>query len=214
MDIFKAIFASDDEESDDEGEASGKIPDESPSTTSPLPPVGFDLQTTQTASSELPTVSRSLFSPDSVPQDPSTFRPKFIPKSQREGKPSKSSHSDSVKSKSDKARRSLVSFGMDADGEEGLNVVPDLKKRKKKDKDRDKTKKRAREGDDEEPEPKRQHAKIPAAPAREEEEEWIEKTPPPLIQSAMPLSLSVPSRPSATDGTTSSRARPKASDFM
>ena len=110
MDIFKAIFASDDEDSDDEQEKEPE-PDEQP-----------DLPPSSTSRSSLVGLVT-----DDIPVDFSTFKPTFIP---REGKSNKSKHKEKSKEKSkEKKERKerkekkekkgvLVSFVMDDDGTE------------------------------------------------------------------------------------------------
>ena len=126
MDIFKAIFASDDEESDDEQEKELE-PDEQPD----LPPSS---------------TNRSLVGPvtDDIPIDLSTFKPTFIP---REGKSKKSKDKERSKEKKEKKKEKkgvLVSFAMDEDGTETAEPKQSKDRPKKKRKD----KKEAEGGDD------------------------------------------------------------------
>ena len=104
MDIFKAIFASDDEDSDDEPEK-GPQPDEQPDFPS--------LSTNRSSLVGLVT--------DDTPVDLSTFKPTFIP---REGKSTKSKDKEKSKEKKDRKKEKkekkgvLVSFAMDDDSTE------------------------------------------------------------------------------------------------
>ena len=130
MDIFKAIFASDDEDSDEEQEKEPE-PDEQPD----LPPSSTNLS------------SLAGLVTDDTPVDLSTFKPTFIP---REGKSNKSKHKEKSKEKlRDKKGKKekkgvLVSFVMDDDGTEAAQL--------KQSKDRPTKKKKVKkegEGDDE-----------------------------------------------------------------
>jgi len=107
MDIFKAIFASDDEDSDDEPEK-GPQPDEQP-----------DLPSLSTNCSSLVGLVT-----DDTPVDLITFKPTFIP---REGKSTKSKDKEKSKEKKERKKEKkekkekkgvLVSFAMDDDSME------------------------------------------------------------------------------------------------
>lgn len=119
MDIFKAIFASDDEGSDDEQEKEPE-PDEQPD----LPPSSTNL------SSLVGLVT------DDIPVDLSTFKPTFIP---REGKSNRSKDKEKSKAKSKEKKEKkkekkgvLVSFAMDDDGTEATTQPKQSKDRPKK----------------------------------------------------------------------------------
>ena len=123
MDIFKAIFASDDEDSDDEeGE-----PEEDNGPT-PLPTTnGRDLSTGFTPATV-------IF--DDTPVDTNTFKPTFIP---REGKDKKTKNEEKSKEKKrekkDKKKEQksvLVSFEVDEDGDEGAELKQPKDRPKKK----------------------------------------------------------------------------------
>lgn len=126
MDIFKAIFASDDEDSDDEQEKEAE-PDEQPD----LPPSS----TNRSSLAGLVT--------DDIPVDLSTFKPTFIP---REGKSKKSKDGERSKEKREKKKERkkekkekkgvLVSFAMDEDGMEIAQTKPSKDRPEKKRKDR------------------------------------------------------------------------------
>jgi len=111
-----------------------------------------------------------------------------------------------------KVKQSLVSFGDDDDGAESLHVVvaAETKKSKKK-KGKDKEKKRGREDEEDEKRPKRVRPAITTTTSAlpENEDEWVEKTPPPLAPGptnaeSLRLGPKDSHRPN----------RPKASDFM
>ncbi|KAF6761784.1 DUF1604 domain-containing protein [Ephemerocybe angulata] len=132
MDIFKAIFASDDEDSD--GEDDQKEGDE-------------EDNDGEAGTGQLKSLTQELKLQDTGPVDPTTFKPMFIP---REGK-AKATHkvgdegrSKEKKEKKEKKKKDkksvLVSFAMDEDGEDlGLG-------KPQKDKDRPKKKRKEKEG--------------------------------------------------------------------
>jgi G patch domain-containing protein 1 len=121
MDIFKAIFASDDEDSDQEE----KEPEE-----------GNELDPTNDRDSGTGFTPATVIFDDS-PVDTNTFKPTFIP---REGKSNKAKKEDKSKDKKDKKKKEkksvLVSFEMEEDGAEGaeLRQPKDRPKKKRKDK--------------------------------------------------------------------------------
>ncbi|KAK0466836.1 uncharacterized protein EV420DRAFT_1617123 [Desarmillaria tabescens] len=116
MDVFKAIFASDDEDSDDEKGEKKDEEIEAPKDLTPTPALA-------------PAPSQ-----DSGPVDMSTFKPTFIP---REGKEKdKEKSKEKKKKKKDKEKKSvLVSFAMEEDMG-GADVPPPARKKKRKDKDK------------------------------------------------------------------------------
>ncbi|KAF7770333.1 hypothetical protein Agabi119p4_6307 [Agaricus bisporus var. burnettii] len=130
MDVFKAIFASDDEESDDEKEEDV-----------PEPEVPASSKEVVNGSSG---PSHSLL--DDKPVDMTTFRPTFIP---RENKVKKSKDEDEGKEKKGKKHKKdkkkkdkgpLVSFDVDEDGVEGLSLKVTSEERSKKRRKKDKKK--------------------------------------------------------------------------
>lgn len=132
MDIFKAIFASDDEDDGDDGEG----PEEQNDAVD-------DDQT-----GNLKSLTKELKLHDTGPIDPATFKPTFVP---REGKAKSTGDSDTHRSKEKKEKKEkrkkdkktvLVSFQMDEDGEDlGLgNPTRERDRPKKKRKDREKRK--------------------------------------------------------------------------
>lgn len=125
MDVFKAIFASDDEDSDDEkDEKKDEDPEalvEAPKDLTPMPmPAPKD-----------PVPSQAQIS---GPVDMSTFKPTFIP---REGKEKdKDKSREKKKKKKEKEKKSvLVSFAMEEDMG-GADVPLPTKKKKRKEKDK------------------------------------------------------------------------------
>ena len=184
MDIFKAIFASDDEDSDEDDDE--KPNEAATSNASGLPPP-ISPRSSNLSTLPPPSNTADIIPDDSAPIDPSSFRPTFVPKSQREGKRSKASGptASGAKSKSSRKgepKRALVSFGMEEDGDDGLSlsVVPEARK-KKKDKPKDrhgesqKEKKRTRDVDTAELSSKRSRVSEPTY--ADDEGEWVEKPP-------------------------------------
>ncbi|KAF9454369.1 hypothetical protein P691DRAFT_656211 [Macrolepiota fuliginosa MF-IS2] len=132
MDVFKAIFASDDEDSGDEKDDVEEPEPEVTKEEAPNGPAG---------------PSHSLL--DDKPVDLSTFKPTFIP---REGKAKKTNDKDRSKEKKEEKKKKkkerkgpLVSFDVDEAGVEGLSLRVSSNERPKKKKKKDKGK---REDDD------------------------------------------------------------------
>lgn len=138
MDVFKAIFASDDEESDEEKDDDVDEPDVSASkkavTNGTLEP------------------SHSVL--DDKPVDLMTFKPTFIPRKGKAKKPNDEDRSQEKKERKDKKDKKkkdkkgpLVSFDVDEDGAEEplFRVVPKERPKKKKRRNKDK-----RDDDDDE----------------------------------------------------------------
>jgi len=116
MDVFKAIFASDEEDSDDEPEAQESLPDIKPTTTAP---------------SAIPLVDPSPPPPppavDATPVDLATFKPTFVPREKRKTSTEEDGGNKKKQRKKDKkASKVLVSFGDDDD----VAVQPVKKKKK------------------------------------------------------------------------------------
>jgi G patch domain-containing protein 1 len=206
LDIFKAIFASDAEDSDDDQEANAPI-------TPSAAPTALAVSTPSNALSAAP----EALAPDIENQQPvdlASFKPKFVPKSHRdrEGKSSPggkaAQRSDKHRKSENKLKQSLVSFGADDDAE-SMNIVVISNTKKEKEK-----KKRVREDEEEEKELKRARSAMTAIKStfsENEADEWVEKTPPPVPRKltpkpvdGQPLRSKDPHRP----------IRPKASDFL
>ncbi|KAL1678877.1 hypothetical protein EV122DRAFT_264169 [Schizophyllum commune] len=118
MDVFKAIFASDDEdEGEDEDDEDGMEVDDPPPVSTPAIPVV-----------EPPPEPAKSTVPEVV--DMATFKPTFVPRAKESGE-----HGKTKKDKKKKEMRALVSFAEDEEG--GLTLAPQVKKRKGKDKDKD-----------------------------------------------------------------------------
>jgi G patch domain-containing protein 1 len=187
MDIFKAIFASDDEDSGDEDVKVEKEDDMVPSTST-------------TASITKPTVeAEPKDNPTPVPVseekvDIGTFKPTFIPRSDRLPKDVKEKKEKQEKKKSGKAV--LMSFELDEDGS-APSITP-----KKKDKDRPKKKKKKDR---------------PRAQQAEDEDDgmWIEKPPPDVVKDlSAPLQDKVEVFDQMESLVGPPRGRKRAIDFM
>lgn len=200
MDIFKAIFASDSEDSDDEDEVKGKENEKGadeketgavvPEPTTALPNTNGE---GSVASTTLPVT-------DDGPVDMSTFKPTFIPREGKSGKERDERSKEKKEKKKKEKKGVLVSFEMD---ESGPAIVP---QKPPKDKDRPKKKKR-KEKEKREDE-------------NEDEGMWVEKPAPEVVKELQvpPLSSSVPSLPPSDGNNTSQehvpRGRKRAIDFM
>ncbi|KAJ8514295.1 hypothetical protein ONZ45_g8158 [Pleurotus djamor] len=184
MDIFKAIFASDDEDSDDEEDApldkmdvdpipqTDSIPDPDPA-----PPV--------------PSTSQPVI--PSGPVDLATFKPVFVPR----GGKSKSEKKEKKEKKKEKKKVGLVSFAMDegvegGDDERSSKERP--KKKKKRDKERDKESKDKKDEVD-------------------EDDMWVEK-PPPAILNALSTDILKTTTEDDSSDPRSVKGRKRAVDFM
>jgi G patch domain-containing protein 1 len=203
MDIFKAIFASDDEDS-------GASDDE----VKPGRPAGAKEETPQ--SSKLASAFAPMLPPASTStsgdalqskeqdttMDRSSFRPTFVSKHQREGAKDKGIKPDKAKKK---ATRALVSFGVDEDEGGGLTVIPSMKKRKReKDKERgegEKSKKKKKG--------KGKDTNVSIDMNVGDDDMWVEK---PVN---LPLPVGVDNKTNAGSvQTLNASRRPKAADFL
>lgn len=130
MDVFKAIFASDDEDSDGEKEAE-EVDEVAPIVTPSAPPLPPAPVVTET---------------ETEPVDLGTFKPTFIP---REGKGKKDKDGDrgkKEKRKREKEKRAVLSFALDEEGGDEIMPKPPKDRPKKK---KQKKEKATREGDGE-----------------------------------------------------------------
>jgi G patch domain-containing protein 1 len=161
MDIFKAIFASDSEDSDDEAPFADDSDDDAAASAQPKETTGFTPATVIL---------------DDTPVDLSTFKPTFIP---REGKSKKSRDEEKSKAKKEKKEKKekkkkekkavLVSFELDEDGAEAEVKQP---------KDRPKKKRKEDKIDNDDEDQGMWAAKHPAEPAK-----TTSVVPPPTIPS-------------------------------
>ena len=158
--IFKAIFASDGEDSDDEDQV--KVEDTDLQDTSVPVPSGTPAQHSKED------VQMDI---DDVPVDLTTFKPKFVPRAERtvdDNPPSKKRKKDKEKRKSGKA---LVSFDVEEDGENTLlpSKARDKERRKKR---RPKDKDSGKDGD------KIEERKEGA----DDDDMWVEKAVPEVVK--------------------------------
>ncbi|KAH9893159.1 hypothetical protein C8Q73DRAFT_791046 [Cubamyces lactineus] len=196
MDVFKAIFASDDEESDDEAEP---VKEE----TSPAPLDFFG--TTKPVVKSEPTPPPP---PPPAPNAPlekvdlATFKPTFVPRSERDSRKDKTSEKKDKKSKDKKkAKASLMSFDVEDDGS-----IPSFgPSAAKPEKDKERKKKRRKERHEEE----------------EDDSMWVEKPAPDVVKT-LPLPPAVPGEASENvpndvppgSEAVPPRGRKRAIDFM
>jgi G patch domain-containing protein 1 len=219
MDIFKAIFASDDEDSDDEPEEGGGqgtgIPDAGPST---LPTKGPEKQQ-PTENPDGGAISAHLRIQDAAEPTPTyeprsaqrpretvnvaTFKPVFVPRGERESQKLKNKKDGgSSRGKDKKKTKAIVSFEDDDEGA-ALTISPQTTD---KDGARKKKKRRKEKGNGE---------------GGEDVEMWVEKPPPQvvtnLVDATMPIEgkaqLESPAPPpAAAEGPP--RSRKRAIDFL
>jgi len=203
MDIFKAIFASDDEDSsvsDDEAK-----PDRDEGAKEEAP------QSSKLASAfapKLPPASTSNAADALQPKeqdttmDLSSFRPTFVSKNQREGAKDKGIKPGKTKKK---AAQALVSFGVDEDEGGGLTVIPSMKKRK-----REKEKEKERGEGEKSKKKKKAKAKDTTVDIDMDvgdDDMWVEKP--------VNLPVVVETKPNADSvQTLNTSRRPKAADFL
>ncbi|PSS31123.1 hypothetical protein PHLCEN_2v2347 [Hermanssonia centrifuga] len=195
MDVFKAIFASDDEESDDDDEPM-------PEVTKAEPTIG-----------SIPAAVPTFGVPDSKPVHPvdepshpptiadekvdtASFKPTFVPRSDRESLKNKDKEK---KEKKKKSAKTLVSFDTEEDGLQLTITAPKRERHKEKDGERKKKKRREKKENE------------------EDDSMWVEKPAPEVVQ-ALELD-SIPSAPppemsqeAAAAGPP--RGRKRAIDFM
>ncbi|KAH9851887.1 hypothetical protein C2E23DRAFT_757614 [Lenzites betulinus] len=113
MDVFKAIFASDDEDSDDEAEDAPKAEEGTPA------PLDFFGTAQPVVKAEPPAQIMPLPVANAPMEkvDLATFKPTFIPRSERESRKREGSGKKDKKAKDKKkARASLMSFDVEDDG--------------------------------------------------------------------------------------------------
>ncbi|KDR80804.1 hypothetical protein GALMADRAFT_135911 [Galerina marginata CBS 339.88] len=186
MDLFKAIFASDDEDSDDEGKGAHDDDDEPP-----IPLNGEDAGTRFTPATAIL---------DDTPVDIITFKPKFIP---REGKAKKSKDEEKSKEKKEKKEKKkkekkavLVSFELEQDDDDA--DASEVKQSKDRPKKKRKERKHTEDGGEEAmwapKRPAENHAPPTSSPA------------PPHVSSAV--------QEPTSSGELGPRGRKRAIDFM
>lgn len=227
MDVFKAIFASDDEESGDEdaGEPAVDTPALVPAAKSagappslhesqPGEPAPAHLSTQPSTSTEYAPAPPPAAQPGAAPAtvDLASFKPMFIPRADRETKKEKSKADRNVGDRAKKAKgKALVSFAAEDEGEDtGLGAPVLAKDKVKKRKDREKEKKG------------REKKRRKEEGGEDEDDMWVEKPPPEAVrdlgrrvEEGMHLNND-PAPAEASDGREAGpvRARKRAVDFM
>jgi len=203
MDIFKAIFASDEEDSDGEDDAKMDEDDDKPSaigstvsavndgtSAEALPRSEVGISVSTSSSYEPRSNGNTVTAPEKI--DIASFKPTFIP---RDGK--KTKDKDKSRKAKKKGERTIVSFDLDEDGGESLSLsIPKEKSKdrpkKKKRKDREKDRK---EGDD-----------------NDDDGIWVEKPPPEVVQNTVASLTSDPMDVDTGESGTD-KGRKKAVDF-
>ncbi|OSD05393.1 hypothetical protein PYCCODRAFT_1362247 [Trametes coccinea BRFM310] len=200
MDVFKAIFASDDEVSDDEVDEARK---EEETTPAPLDFFGTARPEPKAEPTPPPPAPPAFTNAPLEKVDLATFKPTFVPRSDRESRKDKSEKKDK-KSKDKKVKTSLMSFDVEDDGS-----IPSFGPSVSKEKDKERKKKRRKERHDD-----------------EDDAMWVEKPPPEVVKD---LPIPPPLPPDSGEGKLASetngnalkaseagppRGRKRAVDFM
>ena len=212
MDVFKAIFASDDEDSDDEDDGKPTTEVKSPISAQPSAPSTSPADEApaylragpSTQPAYQPNGSAVVPNPAPESKDMTTFKPTFVPRAEREARNEKSKDHDKDREKrKDKERKkkhakTLVSFDNE-DGEEGLQVVPKREKRKHKDKDSERKKKKVEKKADD-----------------DDDNMWVEAPAPEVVQQLdfTPAPIPATDEPSSEAPAGPPRGRKRAIDFM
>ncbi|GJJ11187.1 hypothetical protein Clacol_005419 [Clathrus columnatus] len=209
MDIFKAIFASDDEDSEDDGDeeevvVKGKEEpigdnDEEPLTEPPAatsaPPISQHLATTTTTTTSLTTYEPAVNKENTGKVDLSTFKPTFVPLSERgDKKRGEDKERRDKKTNKKKKGKIVVSFDVEEDGNEASLGSPTVVKSHKKERP-----------------PKRIKDKAVDAEL-EDESMWVEKPPPEVVKDLVLPMLTDPVPEDITS--THPRGRKRAVDFI
>lgn len=196
MDIFKAIFASDEEGSDDEVEVKGPLKQSEEIITAPT-----GSSTTAPATSNLAgPVAATAVTPG--PVDLTTFRPTFVARSDR-GKLARDATADKSQKGSKRKSKAVAPLSFMED-DAGSTVTPVVKKRKR---DKDLEGKSAKKKRDKES----QRASLePTTMAVDEEDDdiWVEKAP--AIGVQQPSTVG----PDLNEKRSTGKNRPRASDFL
>jgi G patch domain-containing protein 1 len=196
MDIFKAIFASDEEGSDDEMEVKGPLKQSEEVTTAPV----RSSVTASATSNPTGLVVATAVTPGAV--DLTTFRPTFVARSDR-GKLATDVTTDKSRKGSKKKSKVVAPLSFMED-DAGSTVVPVVKKRKR---DKDLEGKSAKKKRDKES----QSANLePTTMVVDEEDDdvWVEK--PPAIGVQQPAAVA----PDLNEKISTGKSRPRASDFL
>ncbi|EJD07516.1 uncharacterized protein FOMMEDRAFT_137805 [Fomitiporia mediterranea MF3/22] len=217
MDIFKAIFASDDEGEEDRGDASddneskpdGKTPSANGNvngTSNNEPPNMNEKPSGDTAPSS--SAEPVDYNNAAGKVDMTAFKPTFVPRSDRaKGKDKEKKHEGKDRDKDKdrerkkkKSKTSLVSFEVEEEGGEGV---------RERSRDRESEKKRKK---------KKREKKVEIGLQDDEEDEgmWVEKPPPEVVQNVTVPAFDIASNADAEDGGAAGppRGRKRAIDFM
>ncbi|CAE6512733.1 unnamed protein product [Rhizoctonia solani] len=190
MDVFKAIFASDDEESDEE-EANDR------SSTKPEAPISALDAALASVRPAPPSRSTKAEEGPEAPVDLATFKPVFNLRT-KTNNGDKEKKSKNKKSKKDKGKRATLSFDVD-EGADTEDVPSSKGKRRERDGEATRNPKKPRTND-------------------EDEGEWVEKPSPAAVASVAAGDKMHPDPNGAsstlTEGTGPSRNRKRAIDFM
>ena len=236
MDIFKAIFASDDEDSDEDAQEDGgreedaapdagpstlpkKRPEERPTENADVTPVPAHLRAHPAAYEPRSTTDRPPTGTETV--DTATFKPVFVPRSERETQKASDKRDGRGKDKKKRAR-AIVSFEED----EGAALVIAPQADKEKDKGRRKKKPRREKGNAEGEGEGEGKGEGKGKGKEEDAEMWVEKATPQVVASFAGASSSpekdvriggdngehAPDAVSTTEGP--SRGRKRAIDFL
>jgi G patch domain-containing protein 1 len=201
IDVFKAIFASDEEDSDGEDDTKVDASDDKPFgvADSALPLANEDGKTEAVVvpgPTSVPQESQRHGTSLAVPEkiDPASFKPTFIP---RERKKSRDKDKEK-KEKKKKGERTIVSFDLDEDGGETLSLAVPKDKSKDRPKKKKRKEKNKKEGIDD-----------------DEESMWIEKPPPEAVKNIIAPSTVTPDSMDvdAQELEATDRGRKKAVDF-
>lgn len=216
MDIFKAIFASDDEDSDnDEDDGNEKKMDvlgAQPGAATASEPIPAHYLSSENASASYdPQIKDPTSSTNGLEKvDIASFKPTFVPRSERESRKGKEREKDKTKKDKKSAPKMALSFDVE---EEGLNLnisAPSKKEKKHKDRDGDRKRKKRKEKQEED----------------EDESMWVEKPPADAVKNLASQHLEpLSAEASVTDGVSSRaqsaqdpvpplRGRKRAIDFM
>ncbi|KAI0792217.1 hypothetical protein C8Q75DRAFT_792313 [Abortiporus biennis] len=203
MDVFKAIFASDDEDEGEEAEEE----DHHEKRASQGPIFKFEEDTTESELKPLQTVTTASPPPLDEKVDISTFKPTFVPRSDRKSTTTKT---EKEKSSKKKKKTALVSFA--EDGEDGSGLSLDIgghRHKKGKDKDGERKKKRRKEKDKEKG--------VGGGGGEEDDGMWVEAPPPAIVQSlpsTIPLEDVEMDESPVDKAAGPQRGRKRAIDFM
>ncbi|GJE93220.1 G patch domain-containing protein [Phanerochaete sordida] len=201
MDVFKAIFASDDEDSDEEPEDAPREALAGLSVSTPAPEAAPAVSEAPRAAYE-PMAAGAPAEPEKV--DLATFKPTFVPRGEREARKEKD------KSRKKEKKRPLVSFD---DDEAGLQIDVSAAKRSK---DKHRSKKEGREKDDDGERKKKRRKEKREGADEDEDSMWVEKPPPEVVQS-LPVEEAPSAPPPEAHGESAvgpPRGRKRAIDFM